>query len=107
MPQDAQKKSMPFFSCITLKPAGAHSTRMIHQSSSSAEKWASPVLRHSGHLSISIQHSRAMRPMPREMESFQQEAGFRVGAIPECVTGMSNYDGQLFETGQTPLELCG
>src|SRR5260370_35025955 len=60
MPHEAQKKSKPFFSLITLKPAGALSTRVINQSSSTAESWASPVFRQIGHRRISTQWSRSI-----------------------------------------------
>src|SRR5216683_468909 len=71
MPHEAQKKSKPFFSWITLKPAGAPSTRVINQSSSTAESWASPVFRQIGHRRISTQRSRSIHNMRPDPQVFQ------------------------------------
>jgi hypothetical protein len=71
VPHEAQKKSKPFFSWITLKPAGALSTRVINQSSSTAESWASPVFRQIGHRRISTQWSRSIHNMRPDPQVFQ------------------------------------
>src|SRR6202047_4690245 len=82
-PQEAQKKSKPFFSWITLKPAGALSTRVINQSASTAESWASPVFRQIGHRRISTQRSRSIHNMRPDPQVFQPGSLPRLKWTPE------------------------